>query len=102
MAVSLNRSFNLFSGCLPTIITSQPNVRQVNHSVMALKTTDVILSEDKWRIILDVDSQAFDTVSATIRNDLTVVSQTKNEFTATDEVKQTDTLLLSLETKLTG
>jgi hypothetical protein len=69
---------------------------------MALKTTDVILSEDKWRIILDVDSQACDTVIATTRKDLTVVSQTKNEFTAIDEVKQTDTLLLSLETKLTG
>jgi hypothetical protein len=59
MAVSQRRSFNLFSVSLLTVVASQPSVRPVNHRVMATTTTDVISSENKWRIILDIDLQAF-------------------------------------------
>jgi len=64
-----------------------------------LKETDFILVNDMWNVAIDLNTNTYEEVIATIK-DLLLVANQEKEFTPTSELKQTDSLLNTLEQKL--
>ena len=76
------------------------DIQPLNHTAIFLKETDIILTSDTWRIVLHVNlSRCTDAISI-IRSDLLLVEQQKREFTPIYELKQIESLLEILESKL--
>lgn len=72
----------------------------INHSVIFVKETDVIVTSDIWRIMLAADLSSYQEVVATIRGYLHLVELQKTEFTPTFELRQIELLLQALEARL--
>ena len=75
-------------------------VHPLNHSTVFLKTKDVILTNDIWRSVLDLDLRPYEEIIATLREDLFLVQNQTLEFTFVKELRQVDILLTTLEAKL--
>jgi len=58
-----------------------------------------MLSNDVWRIAIDVGMEPYEEGLSLIRGYLLTVGESKQEFTFNSELKLTDTLLTILETK---
>jgi hypothetical protein len=56
-------------------------VQPLKHSTVFLKTNDVILTNDIWRIVLDLDLSPYEEIIATLREDLFLVQNQTLEFT---------------------
>lgn len=72
----------------------------MNHSTVFFKTQDVILTNDIWRIVLDLDLKPYEEIIATLKEDLFLVQNQTLEFTFVNELRQVDILLTTLEAKL--
>ena len=59
-----------------------------------------MLSNDVWRIAIDVEMEPYEEALSIIRGDLLTVGERKQEFTYNSELKLIDTLLKTMETKL--
>jgi len=75
-------------------------IQHVNNSVIFLKEKDVILTNDHWRVAIDLDTSRYEDVISSIRSDLMVVSKQQKEFTPMSELKQIEILLNILESRL--
>jgi hypothetical protein len=62
--------------------------------------SDILLTNDAWRIAIDLDTSRYHEVISAIREDLLLVESQKQEFTPTSELRHVDTLLQQLEAKL--
>jgi hypothetical protein len=74
-------------------------IHPTNNSVLFLKEKDVILTNDRWRVAIDLDTSRYEDVISSIRSQLMVVSKQK-EFTPISELKQIEMLLNILESRL--
>jgi hypothetical protein len=72
----------------------------LNHTVLFLKQSDVILTSDVWRVVLDVDLRTYHDIVSTIKSDLMSVESQKQEFIPVNELQQIKTLLETLDSKL--
>ena len=88
------------TGLLLIGVVTGPKVEPLNSSVVFLKETDVVLTSDEWRIMVNIDLGAYEEVASTIKADLLAIQQQKKEFTPVSELKQIETLLENLEDKL--
>ena len=75
-------------------------VQALNRSVIFLKERDLILSNDSWRIAINIEMEPYEEALSVIKGDLLTVEQRKQEFTFNSELKLIDSLLTTLETKL--
>jgi len=75
-------------------------IQNVNNSVIFLKEKDVILTNDHWRVAIDLHTSRYEDVISSIRSDLMVVSKQQKEFTPMCELKQIKILLNILESRL--
>jgi len=75
-------------------------IQHVNNSVTFLKEKNVILTNDHWRVAIDLDTSRYEDVISSIRGDLMVVSKQQKEFTPMSELKQIEILLNILESRL--
>ena len=75
-------------------------IQHINNSVLFLKEKDVILTNDHWRVAIDLDTSKYEDVISSIRSDLMVVSKQQKEFTPISELKQIEILLNILESRL--
>ena len=75
-------------------------IQHVNNSVTFLKEKDVILTNDHWRVAIDLDTSRYEDVISSIRSDLMVVSKQQKELTPMSELKQIEILLNILESRL--
>jgi hypothetical protein len=75
-------------------------VHPLSHRTVFLKTKDVILTNDIWRIVLDLDLRPYEEIIATLKEDLFLVQNQTLEFTFVHELRQVDILLTTLEAKL--
>jgi len=75
-------------------------IQHVNNSVIFLKEKDVILTNDHWRVAIDLDTSRYEDVISSIRSDLMVESKEHKEFTPMSELKQIEVLLNILESRL--
>jgi hypothetical protein len=70
--------------------------------VIFLKESDIVVTNDAWHIAVNFNMSAYQEVISTIRSDILIVERQKQEFTPMAELKQTETLLQTLETKLSN
>jgi len=80
---------------MPTSFQIQPT----KDSVLFLKEKDVILTNDTWRVAIDLDTSRYEYVISSIRSDLMVVNKQQKEFTPISELKQIEILLNILESR---
>jgi len=55
----------------------EPLARPINSNVIFLKQTDITVTNDAWRIAVDIDTRTYRDIIATIRQDLLLVEQNK-------------------------
>ena len=55
------------------------------------------MTNDAWRIAVDIDIRTYQDIISTIRQDLLLVEQNKKEFTFISEIRQIESLLKLLE-----
>ena len=67
---------------------------------MFLKETNIFLTDDSWRIAIQIDLNPYEEAISTIRADLLAVEQRRKEVTLTSELQSIETLLTTLESKL--
>jgi hypothetical protein len=80
-------------------VLAELHVQPLNHSVIFVKERDVILSNDQWRVAVNVNLSTYHEVLSTVKSDLLAVEQRK-EFTSTSELKQIELFVQILEDKL--
>jgi len=89
-----------FSGCILNFVAAKYSIRPINHSVIFFKENDVILTNDIWHVALDINTNTYEEIISTVKEDLLQVENQKKEFTPIYELKQIDSLLNTLEQKL--
>jgi len=67
-----------------------------------LKEKDIILTNENWRIAIDLDVTPYREVISKVREDLLVVDKQKREFTPTSELVQIKALLENLDWKISN
>ena len=75
-------------------------IQPLNNSVLFLKEADIFLSRDYWRIAVDRDISGYYETVSTIKTNLLIVEQQRQEFTSVAELQQIDLFLQTLEFKL--
>jgi hypothetical protein len=83
------------------MVTGQ-TIHPLNHSTIFLKTKDIIMTNDVWRIVLDLNLRPYENLISTLRGDLQLVHNGTTEFTVEKELEQVEILLEGLETKLSS
>ena len=78
----------------------EPFVQPLNNNVIFLKESDITLTNDAWRIAVNIDIRTYQDIISTIRQDLLLVEQNKKEFTSVSEIRQIESLMKLLELKL--
>ena len=80
--------------------TAEPFVEPLNHSVLFLKGTDIILSSDAWQVALNWNISTYKDVLSSIKSDLGIILEHQEEFTPLSELRQVVTLVDNLESSL--
>jgi hypothetical protein len=83
-----------------SMVTGQ-TMNPLNHSMIFLKTKDIIMTNDVWRIVLDLNLRPYEDIISTLRRDLQLVHN-GTEPTVVNELEQVDLLLDELEIKLSS
>jgi len=81
-------------------VTAEPFIQPLNHSVLFLKDRDIVLSSDAWHVALNLNISTYEDVLSSIKSDLSVILMHQEEFTPLSELRQVETLLDNLESKL--
>ena len=76
----LSFKFLVVTGCLLLSIAAETFVHPLNGSVIFLKERDIILSNDIWRIAIDVKMDPYEEAISIIRGDFLTVEGRKQEF----------------------
>jgi hypothetical protein len=102
--VDLGNLFPYVTGYLSvstsSAVTAQPFVQHVNHSVLFLKDRDIVLSSDACHVALNLNINTYENVLSTIKSALNLILLHKQDFTPSSELRQVETLLDNLESKL--
>jgi len=75
--MSLSLKFLVVTGCLLLSIVAETFVQPLNRSVIFLKERDLMLSNDVWRIAIDVEMEPYEEALSIIRGDLLTVGERK-------------------------
>jgi hypothetical protein len=78
------------------LIQAELSIQPLNSSVIILKQKDIIVTDDTWRIALDIDVNVFEEALSTIKADLLLIESQKQEFARISELKQIETSLSTL------
>jgi len=87
-------------GFISSFIAAGYFIQPFNHSVIFSKHTDVILTNDAWRVAIDLDTSQYEEIISTLKGDLLLVESQKKEFTPVSELHKIESLLDTLEFKL--
>jgi hypothetical protein len=75
-------------------------VQPLNSSVVFLKESDIILTNDAWNVAICINISTYHEAICSIRADLLLVEHSKQEYTPTSELQHVETSLQQLESKL--
>jgi len=81
-------------------VAAEPLIEPLNHSVLFLKDRDIVLSSDAWHVALNLNISIYEDVLSCIKSDLDVVFRHQKDSTTLSELRQVETLLDNLESKL--
>ena len=76
------------TGFLLNLVTAEPFVQRLNHTVVLLKETEVVFTSDTWSILLNIDLSTYHDIISTIRADLFSLERQKKQFTPISELNQ--------------
>ena len=76
------------AGILLISIVTARNVQPLDHAVLFLNQTEVVSSDDEWRILLRIDLISYHDFISTVKSDLLLIEQRKQAFTPVSELKQ--------------
>jgi len=101
----LGDPFVYVTGCYLSVsttsaVTAESFIQHLIHSVLFLKDRDIVLSSDAWHVALGLNVSTYEDVLSTIKSDLSIILLNKQDFTPISELRQVETLLDNLETKL--
>jgi len=65
-----------------------------------LKENDIFLTNDAWRIVIDVDMSTYEEAVATVKADIILLEGHRKELTSNSELNQITTLLNTFEVRL--
>jgi hypothetical protein len=88
------------SGFLLTFVKTEYGIQSLDHNVIFLKQTDVVLTDDTWRVAINLDTGTYEEIISTVKTDLHLIETQRKEFTFMPELKQIEALLGTLESKL--
>jgi hypothetical protein len=74
----------------------------LNHSAVFLREKDIILTNENWRIAIDLDVTPYREVISKVREDLHIVEKQRREFTPSSELAQVKALLENLDWKISN
>jgi hypothetical protein len=74
-------------------------IQPLNSSVIFVKESDIILTNDAWHIAIDVNISTNNEAISIVRADLLLVEHCKQEYTPTSELQHVGPLLQQLESK---
>jgi hypothetical protein len=72
----------------------------LNGDVVFLKETDIFLTDDAWRIAIEINLNPYEEAISPIRSDLQAVQQRRKKFTFASELQSTEKSLATLGAKL--
>jgi hypothetical protein len=81
-------------------VTAEPFVQHVNYCAVFPKDRDIVLSNDAWHVTLNLNINTYEVVLSTIKSDLNLILLHKQDFTPASELRQVETSLDNLESKL--
>jgi outer membrane murein-binding lipoprotein Lpp len=91
---------HLFTGWLMSICDAEVKHTPLNSSVIYIKQTDVVLTSDEWKAIINFDLAPYEDATGILRTDLTEVEQMTKQSTPIGEVQRVRTALDSLDSQL--
>jgi hypothetical protein len=71
----LSLKFLVVTGCLLLSIAAGTFVQPLNRNAIFLKERDIMLSNDVWRIAIDVEIEPYEKALSIIRGDLLTVEE---------------------------
>ena len=89
-----------FPGFLLSTIVAAQIVQSLDQAVFFLKETEVILSNYEWHVLLNIDLSKYHDIIYTVKSDLLLVEQQRQAFTTISELKPTELLLHTLDSRL--
>jgi len=84
---------------MSAVITGQ-KVQPLNQSVLFVKETDICFTSDTWRVVMEIDLSVYHDTISVIKSDVMTIEQQKQDFTPMAELKQNDSLLKTLDSRL--
>ena len=81
------------------VVTGQ-RVQTLNQSVLFVNDTDFLYTRDAWRVVVEIDLSAYHETISEIRTDMMIIEQQKQEFTPVSELKHVESLLETLDARL--
>jgi len=81
-------------------VLAELHVQPLNHIVVFMKERDVIVSNDQWRVAVNVNLGKYHEVLSTVKSHLLAVEQQRKWFMSTSELKQIELFVQILEDKL--
>jgi len=85
-ALVIREYFLCVTGCLLSLISAEITIQPLNHSAVFLREKDIILTNENWRIAIDLDVTPYREVISKVREDLLILEKQKREFTPTSEL----------------
>jgi len=81
-------------------VAAEPFMEPLNQSVLFLKDKDIVLSSDAWHVALGLNVSTFEDVLSTIKSHLSVILLKKQDFAPISKLRQVETLLDNIETRI--
>jgi len=88
------------AGYFLAVVLAELSIEPLNRRVVFLKENDIFLTNDAWRIAIDIDMSAYEKAVATIKADPILLEGHRKELTSNSDLNQITTLLNTLEVRL--
>jgi len=81
-------------------VTTEVEIQPINQSVVFLRERENFVTNDAWRVVLELNTSIYTEAILTIREDLRLAYEQRKEFTTLSELKQIQDLLNTLESRV--
>jgi hypothetical protein len=85
------------AGCVIVTEAGELNVKVLTHNTVFIQEKDAILTNDKWRIVVDLDVKFYESTVTELRADLQEIYSLKSRYAPINELRQVEQLLTDVE-----
>jgi hypothetical protein len=75
-------------------------VQPLTQPVLFLKESEIVLSSDVWRVVLNIDLSTYHEVISIVESDLMLIERQKQAYTPISELDQIKSLLRTMDSRL--